>query len=91
VKGSGTIGNAEYVSFVSSEKSVQVKGANPDAQLAKGIMPDLRGMNAADAVYLLENKGIKVRIRGAGTVIRQSVAPGEKVPANKEVVLELSI
>jgi cell division protein FtsI (penicillin-binding protein 3) len=48
-------------------------------------------MNAADAVYLLENRHIRVRIVGAGAVIRQSVAPGEKIPATKEVVLELSI
>jgi cell division protein FtsI (penicillin-binding protein 3) len=90
VKGSGSV-NTEYVSFVPNDEAVQVKSADPASKLSKGIMPDLRGMNAADAVYLLENKGIKVRIRGAGSVIRQSVAPGEKIPANKEVVLELSI
>lgn len=91
ITGNGSIANAQYITLTPANKSLQAKSSDPSAQLGKGIMPDVRGMNAADAVFLLENKGMRVRLRGAGTVTRQSVAPGERIPANHEVVLELSI
>ncbi len=87
----GSIGDAEYVNVQSGENNMVVKKSAPDDQLKAGTMPDVRGMNAADAVYLLENRGVKVKIRGAGTVKQQSVAPGEKISVGKEVVLELAI
>ena len=43
------------------------------------IVPDVHGMGARDAVYLMEKHGVKVVITGRGRVIQQSVTPGEKV------------
>ena len=43
------------------------------------IVPDVHGMGARDAVYLMEKHGIKVILIGRGRVIQQSVAPGEKI------------
>jgi cell division protein FtsI (penicillin-binding protein 3) len=91
VNGSGAIGNSNYVAVQSGSNSLEVKGSTPDEQLQKGVMPDMRGMNAADAVFLLENRGIKVKVKGAGTVKKQSANAGEKISVGKEVVLELSI
>lgn len=90
VSGAGSLGDAEYV-YVNSTDALSVKGSAPDQQLEKGIMPDVRGMNATDAVYLLENRGLRVRVKGAGTVKKQSVNAGEKITTETEVVLELSI
>jgi cell division protein FtsI (penicillin-binding protein 3) len=42
------------------------------------FIPDVRGMGARDAVYLLESAGVKVKLSGAGKVKRQSVPPGSK-------------
>ncbi len=42
-------------------------------------VPNVTGMSAKDAVYLIERTGMKVRIDGMGTVTHQSVAPGAKV------------
>jgi cell division protein FtsI (penicillin-binding protein 3) len=39
-------------------------------------MPDVKGMTAKDALYLLENKGLKVSIKGLGKVKYQSVRAG---------------
>jgi len=36
-------------------------------------------MGARDAIYLLENCGIKVIMSGRGRVVEQSLAPGEKI------------
>lgn len=42
------------------------------------FVPDVRGMGARDAVYLLENAGVKVKVAGAGKVKSQSIPPGSK-------------
>lgn len=45
-------------------------------------VPDVKGMGARDAVYLLESRGIKVRIQGRGKVVEQSLAPGSSCRKN---------
>jgi cell division protein FtsI (penicillin-binding protein 3) len=54
------------------------------------IMPNLRGMSAMDAIAILENMGLKVQVKGSGTVSRQSIKSGQKVKANTTITLELS-
>ncbi len=39
------------------------------------VVPDVRGMGAKDAVYLLESRGLKVRLDGVGCVKAQSIPP----------------
>ncbi|MDR2562672.1 MAG: PASTA domain-containing protein [Prevotellaceae bacterium] len=52
-------------------------------------MPTVEGMGLRDAVYLLETMGMKVAIKGAGVVNRQSPAPGTPVKKGGRAVLEL--
>jgi cell division protein FtsI (penicillin-binding protein 3) len=40
------------------------------------LMPDLHGMGLKDAIYLLENMGLKVQAKGKGKVMMQSVQAG---------------
>ena len=42
----------------------------------RGIVPDVTGMGARDAVYLLESIGVKAKIRGRGKVKAQSIYAG---------------
>jgi cell division protein FtsI (penicillin-binding protein 3) len=60
------------------------------AQTYKTIMPDLKGLPAMDAVTLLENMGLKVKLVGSGNVTSQSVSRGTKVKKNQTIVLQLS-
>lgn len=39
-------------------------------------MPDVTGMGARDAVYILESRGLKVRLKGRGKVVEQSIPAG---------------
>ena len=55
------------------------------AQNEKKLMPDVTGMPVMDAISLLENLGLKVQIKGNGTVKNQSIAPGVKIK-NKQIV-----
>jgi cell division protein FtsI (penicillin-binding protein 3) len=45
----------------------------------KGTIPDVKGMSARDAIFLLENLGCRVRVVGRGRVVRQSLLPGYRV------------
>ncbi len=54
------------------------------------VMPNVRGMGLKDAIYLLENMGLKVAIRGRGKIAMQSVAPGTALAKGITVILELS-
>jgi len=54
------------------------------------IMPNVKGMGLKDALYLLENMGVKVTIKGKGKIITQSVAPGTALAKGIKVMLELS-
>ncbi len=56
---------------------------------AKNIVPDVSGMGARDAVYLLETRGIKVRMTGRGKVHEQSLAPGHVIRKGETCVLKL--
>jgi cell division protein FtsI (penicillin-binding protein 3) len=53
------------------------------------IMPNVVGMPAMDALALLENMGLSVKIQGVGVVKAQSVEKGIKVKKNQTVVLEI--
>lgn len=55
----------------------------------EGIMPDVMGMGARDAVYLLESRGLKVIIRGRGKVHQQSIAYGKPYRRGTRVTLEM--
>ncbi|MCQ2213570.1 MAG: transpeptidase family protein [Bacteroidaceae bacterium] len=53
-------------------------------------VPDLVGMGARDAIFALESRGMKARIKGRGKVTHQSVAPGGKINAGQVVQIELN-
>ncbi|MCK5764376.1 MAG: transpeptidase family protein [Bacteroidales bacterium] len=54
------------------------------------IVPNVKGMNARDAVFILEQLGMKATINGHGKVRMQSVVPGSKVTQGQEITLRLS-
>lgn len=46
------------------------------------MVPDVTGMTLRDALYVLENKNLRVQYSGKGKVKSQSIAPGVQVPQN---------
>ena len=91
IGGKGTTANASYVKVDNTDNKLQAHAEDPENILKSGIMPDLRGMTGADALFILENNNVRVRLRGAGSVIHQSIAPGTKIPATREVILDLTV
>jgi cell division protein FtsI (penicillin-binding protein 3) len=56
----------------------------------RGVMPDVTGMTLKDAVYMLENYGMRVRVLGKGKVQTQSVPTGTKLNKGQDILLQLS-
>ncbi len=42
-------------------------------------VPDVRGMGPRDAVYVLENLGMRVNVNGVGKVVAQNIRPGTRL------------
>ena len=55
----------------------------------KNKVPNVIGMKAKDAIYILENNGIKTNISGRGKVVRQSIRAGQKIADNTTIKLQL--
>ncbi len=73
----------EWVNTVSSGKKLEFSKRNSN----KGVVPNVIGMSAKDAVYLIESIGMEVDIRGYGTVVKQSSPAG--TPAFNGGLIEL--
>jgi cell division protein FtsI (penicillin-binding protein 3) len=58
--------------------------------LVDQIIPNVKGMQAMDALMLLERLGLKVQLKGKGKVKRQSIKQGSKVKSKQQILLELS-
>ncbi len=61
-----------------------------DYKTLENLVPNVKGMAAKDALFLLENLGLKVEIKGRGSVRRQSVTAGSRVKANQKIRLEMT-
>ncbi len=60
------------------------------AELKQNTIPNVKGMSGMDAVALLENLKLKVKVIGVGKVKKQSILPGEPILKNNTIILELS-
>lgn len=66
------------------------KAMAAEAPKAKeGTMPNVKGMGLRDALYTLEQLGLRVKVIGKGSVAEQSIAAGEAIGEGTEVRLTL--
>ncbi len=59
-------------------------------ELKNKSMPNVKGMVAMDAIYILENLGLKVQMQGRGLVKSQSIEQGIQIIENQKVILRLA-
>ena len=74
-----------------SKDQLSLSRRNIDNDFENGIMPNLYGMNLMDAVYLLENAGLKVSFSGSGHIINQSIKKGMSLSKNEMIKLQASL
>ena len=73
----------------SNSKAVKLLLRNIEKDFKNYKMPDLRGMNLKDAVFLLQSYGLTVSSSGHGSVFRQSIKKGNKFTYGSHIHLEL--
>ncbi len=76
--------DAKWVDLTGDEDAMFV-----EKRVEENILPDVRGMGARDALYLLENAGLIVRVNGVGLVRSQSLLPGTRVSKGMQIELKL--
>ena len=61
-----------------------------EREMISNLVPNVVGMGLRDALYVLENAGMRVRFSGRGMVRTQSVRPGTRIVPGSEIVIRLS-
>ncbi len=79
--------NSEWAVSVKADSAVRLK----TRIIKENVIPNVKGMGIKDAIYVLENLGLKVKIEGRGFVRSQSVLPGTRVTKGREIILKLSV
>ncbi|MDP4238827.1 MAG: penicillin-binding protein [Bacteroidota bacterium] len=57
--------------------------------VTKNVVPDLNGMGAKDAVFILENMGLNVQVQGRGKVVAQNMKPGTFARKGSSILINL--
>ena len=61
-----------------------------DREFLENLVPNVIGMGLRDALFILENSGLRVRFTGRGLVRSQSIRPGTRVVPGNEIIIRLS-
>jgi len=77
----------DWVATRESGDTVSLAGV----KIQDGLIPDVRGMSLRDAVFLLENTGLRVKVNGKGKVLRQSPEHGTRYNEGTTVSLEMNM
>jgi len=59
-------------------------------EISENSVPNVKKMGAKDAVFILENVGLKVAAKGRGSVVYQSIKPGTKITKGMQINLVLN-
>ena len=78
--------NPELVRTQTTDSIVKIK----PKKLVPNLVPDVIGMGIKDALYLLENRGLKVKFTGVGSVKEQSLKAGTRIRKDAIIQLELA-
>jgi cell division protein FtsI (penicillin-binding protein 3) len=77
---------ADWVSTIETDKAVELKAR----KIVNETVPNVLGMGANDAIYLIEKSGFTPKMSGVGRVLHQSPQPGEHAKRGQMVFIELS-
>jgi cell division protein FtsI (penicillin-binding protein 3) len=77
----------DWVATRESGDTIRLAGV----KIQRGLVPDVRGMSMRDAIYLLENSGLRVRCNGKGRVLRQSPEHGARYSEGSVVSLDMNM
>jgi cell division protein FtsI (penicillin-binding protein 3) len=88
VRNSATSENYASRNYSDSTK-LNLSESKIETTLKKGVVPNLSGLSAKDALFLLENNGLNVKLLGFGLVKKQSLEAGQKYNKGDKITLTL--
>ena len=74
-----------------TQKTKQQIGLTQEKQFGGGHIPNVIGMGARDAVYQIEKRSVRVRLKGRGRVVKQSLEPGHAIKKGDICELQLEV
>lgn len=77
---------SDWVFTSSKDSSIKIN----TIKMISGLMPNVSRMGIKDAVYCLENLGLKVKYEGRGSIKSQSIAAGLRINKGDVVILKMS-
>ena len=83
-------GNAKEANLILKEIDATSITLDKEEELDPKRVPNVVGMGAKDAVYLLESAGLKVQLAGMGKVKSQSIQAGNTLQKGKTIHLRLN-
>ncbi len=91
IKTSGEHGKSGWALLEPGDSAtVTISLSKVETDLKKNVVPNVIGMVAQDALYLLENNGFHVKINGSGVIMKQSLEAGTKFTKGTTIELELT-
>jgi len=80
-------GNMQDANYVLNKLGINKR--MPQEKHLKDVTPNVIGMGAKDAVYLLESCGFRVKVHGRGKVKKQSYPAGKAITEGSECILTM--
>ncbi len=79
-------GKDKWIESFSHSDTLQLK----ELEIIENLVPNVTGMGLKDALFILENSGLKVTAKGRGKVVSQSIRPGVRIVVGSTINIELS-
>lgn len=76
----------DWISANKKDEYIELK----EKKIIPNLVPNVVMMGAKDAIYLLENAGLRVVVKGRGSVRNQSIPAGTRVKKGELIILEMS-
>lgn len=80
------IENSNWLMASADDSTLYIK----DKFIANNRIPDVRGLGLRDAIFILENAGLRVKVYGKGRVRKQSLKVGQGFTKGERIVIELA-
>lgn len=78
-------GESPWVKSTTDHETITLK----DLKIIDNRVPQVIGLGARDAVFIMENAGLHVNLTGKGRVVQQSLPPGSRLTKGQTVLLTL--
>ena len=82
-------GEADWVRTEAADSTVVLNALNVP-QRSLGVVPNVVGLGLRDALFILENHGLRVNVQGTGMVTQQSLKANTRFAPGNSITIKLS-